>query len=118
MNTNIKHKFNHKKDLIEQHLRYLFEQDTAVILRIQAIEFLYPYIQEDNILEKLEFFYKKERDLYIKTLLKQALEGSLKSYIVTDFRESSAPSAETTNPGATTQRLSPEELALLRLSSF
>lgn len=118
MNVNVKHNFNHKKDLINKHLKYLYESDTSVILRIQAIEFLYPYMNEENILEKFKYFYQKERDLYIKTILQKAINGKLESYIVTDFRESESQYQTSQVSRGSTQRLSLEELALLKVSSF
>lgn len=119
MNSNIKHQFNHKQDLIDMHLRYLYEQKSSVMLRIQAIEFLYPYINEDNILEKFKYFYQRERDLYIKTLLKKAIDGKLESYIVTDFDGARASEREATDmPSKNFKRMSAEELAILRMSSF
>jgi hypothetical protein len=85
MNTNIKYKINHKEDLITRHLKYLFDKDTSSMLKILAVEFLYQYRHEDKILEKLKFFQEKEKDPYLKKLLKDAIEGKLENYLTTDF---------------------------------
>jgi hypothetical protein len=85
MNTNIKYKINHKEDLIKRHLKYLFDKDASAMLKILAVEFLYQYRDEDKILEKLKFFQEKERDPYLKNLLKDAIEGKLENYLTTDF---------------------------------
>lgn len=116
MNQNIKQSFDFKTDLIKQHLKYLYERNTATMLKIQAIEFLYPYRNEEMILEKLEYFYDKERDVYIKELLRKAIKGNLDSYIVTRFDKNDQELSEEEhelNP----KSLSSQEIAMLRLTS-
>jgi uncharacterized protein YehS (DUF1456 family) len=91
----IKYKPNHKADLIKRHLMYLFDDKASTMLKILAVEFLYPYRNEDQILEKLEYFYKKEKDAYLKDLLKKAIEGKLENYLETDFEYSKDDKQET-----------------------
>ncbi|MDD9897581.1 MAG: hypothetical protein OXU45_01135 [Candidatus Melainabacteria bacterium] len=116
MNTNIQSTFDHKNDLINRHLRYLYESSSATILKIQAIEFLYPYIEEDRIREKLEFFYRRERDSYIKNLLREALNGSLESFIQTKFDDDAEPELEEDST-TSAKSLSAQDITLLRLSN-
>jgi hypothetical protein len=69
-------------------------------------------------LEKFKFFYQRERDLYIKTLLKKAIDGNLESYIVTDFDGARVAEEALGVPKQNFKKMSAEELALLRISSF
>lgn len=114
MNTNIKNSFNYKQDLIDNHLRYLYLQDTSVCLRIQAIEFLYPYIDENNIYEKFKYFYAREKDLYIKNLLKKALDKNLDTYIQTKF-DTEQTNERNLETKITVKNLSSETIALLKV---
>lgn len=85
MNNNIEYKINRKEELIQRHLMYLFDKKASTMLKILAIEFLYPYRDENQISDKLEFFQKKEKDPYLKDLLTKAVEGKLENYLETDF---------------------------------
>ena len=118
MKKNIENIYNHKEELIKKHLKYLYNPNTSVCLRIQAIEFLYPYINEEMILEKLKYFYEKERDLYIKTILKKAITGTLESYMVTDFNTKRDKENNNSQVQTSKQYLNARELTLLKFSKI
>lgn len=117
MNNNIKTKFDHKNALINQHLKYLYDKGTSTMLKIQAIEFLYPYRNEDMIIEKLEFFYERERDQYIRQLLKKTLNGTLESFIITKF-DSDEDTSNEGNMKFKSLSLTAKQIAMMKISPY
>lgn len=115
MSPNIEYKeIDQKTDLINKHLKYLFDTDTSQMLRILAVEFLYPYRHENNIQEKLEFFYKKEKDRYIKGILGKAINGELENYLETEFEEKSRKKDTANIQLGASRSLTSGQLALLK----
>lgn len=73
--NNISEINNIEKDLINRHLKYLWERNTIVNLKILAVEFLSQYTHNEDIFAKLEYLYNKENNRLLRKLLKKALEG-------------------------------------------
>ena len=73
---NIQFKQDYLKDLLVDSYKTLWQKDSQVILKLNALNFIAQYLDEEEVRERLAYLCDRESNRRVKRIMLSILDGS------------------------------------------